>query len=90
MLKIYIKMKKGGMYMYEYLNIRKSSSTQPRWRSKVVWLGAASALWVLLDALGITQRIGLTNDTFNTVVSSIATILTLFGVLNNPTDSKHF
>lgn len=76
--------------MNECLNIRESSSRQPRWRSKVVWLGAASAFWVLLDALGITQRIGLTNETFNTVVSSIATILTLFGVLNNPTDPDNF
>jgi phi LC3 family holin len=63
---------------------------QNRFKSKVTWLAAAAAFWVLIDALGIPTKIGITNETFNSVVSSIATILTLFGVLNNPTDSENF
>ena len=53
-----------------------------------MWSGIAGAVWLILSAIGVPEKIGLTNDTFNTIVSAVGTILTLLGIVNNPTDSK--
>ena len=63
---------------------------QPRWRSWVVWVSVLGAAWTILNSLGITQRIGIEETTFKTIVDAIGVILTAFGILNNPTDRAHF
>ena len=65
------------------------NTKQSRWRSWPMWAGIAGAAWVLLSAVGIPQKFGLTNDTYNTVFNAAGTILILLGVVNNPTDSQH-
>lgn len=70
-------------------NTNAASTKQRRWKSWPMWLGILSALWMLASALGLPQKIGLTNDSYNNIVSAIGTILTLFGVVNNPTDSDN-
>jgi len=62
---------------------------QNRFKSWAMWAGIAGAVWLILSALGVPEKIGLTNDTFNTIVSAVGTILTLLGIMNNPTDSKN-
>ncbi len=67
-------------------NTAATDAKQNRWKSWPMWLGILSALWMLASSLGLPQQIGLTNETFNNIVSAIGTILTLFGVVNNPTN----
>jgi len=62
------------------------TSTQNRFRSWVMWSGIAGALWLIASALGLPQKIGLTNGTYISIVNAIGSILTLLGVVNNPTD----
>ena len=64
-----------------------ATEKQSRWKSWALWAGIAGALWLIASALGVPEKIGLTNETFNTIVSSIGTILTLLGVVNNPTSA---
>jgi len=64
------------------------TTTQSRFKSWAMWSGIAGAVWLILSAIGVPEKIGLTNDTFNTIVSAVGTILTLLGIVNNPTDSK--
>ena len=71
--------KTNGTSLYE---------NQSRWKSWPMWLGILSALWMLASALGLPQRIGLTNDAYRDIITAIGTILTLFGVVNNPTNSR--
>ena len=63
---------------------------QPRWKSWVVWVSVLGALWTILNALGITEELGIEETTFKTVVDAIGVILTAFGILNNPTDKANF
>jgi len=51
-----------------------------------MWSGIAGALWLIASALGLPQKIGLTDGTYITIVNAIGAILTLLGVVNNPTD----
>ena len=63
---------------------------QPRWKSWAVWVSALGAMWTIANAFGLTQKIGIEESTFKTVIDAIGVILTGFGILNNPTDKANF
>ena len=63
---------------------------QPRWRSWALWVSVLGALWTIASALGLTQKIGIEEGTFKTIVDAIGVILIGFGILNNPTDKANF
>ena len=58
---------------------------QNRFKSWALWLGIAGAVWLIASALGLPEKIGLTNETYNTILNAVGTILTLLGIVNNPT-----
>lgn len=62
---------------------------QNRFKSWALWVSVAGALWVILSAFGVTEKIGISESTFKTVLDAIGVILTAFGIVNNPTDSDH-
>ncbi|MEA4895825.1 MAG: hypothetical protein VB064_11260 [Oscillospiraceae bacterium] len=61
---------------------------QNRLKSWPMWAGILSALWLLASTFGLPQKIGLTNEAYNNIVSAAGTILTLLGVVNNPTNPR--
>ena len=63
-------------------------ATQPRWRSWATWVSILGAVGIVLQATGLLERWGLNDDGWNSLVTAIGTILTLFGIVNNPTDAK--
>ncbi len=65
-----------------------TTTKQNRFRSWPMWLGIFGALWTLAAATGLTANIGITNDTYNTIIGAVGTILTLLGIVNNPTNSS--
>ena len=65
-----------------------TDTKQSRLKSWPMWLGILSALWMLASTLGLPQEVGLTNDLYSNIITAIGTILTLLGVVNNPTNPK--
>lgn len=63
---------------------------QSRWKSWPMWVSLAGAVWMILSSLGIAEKIGIDEGTFNTVVNSIGSILIVFGIVNNPTTPDKF
>ncbi len=63
---------------------------QPRWRSWAVWVSVLGALWTIANSFGLTQKIGIEETTFKSVVDALGVILIGFGILNNPTDKENF
>lgn len=63
---------------------------QNRLKSWAVWLSVAGAVWVILSAFGLTEKWGITNEGWNSVLNAIGTILVAFGILNDPTTRDHF
>lgn len=61
---------------------------QNRFKSWALWVSVAGALWVIASAFGLTEKIGVTEDTFKRVLDALGSILIAFGIVNNPTDSK--
>jgi uncharacterized membrane protein len=64
--------------------------TQNRFRSKVAWLAVVALLGFVLGNYGLYDAIGMTNESFKTLVDLAFAALTTFGVFNNPTDASNF
>lgn len=61
-----------------------------RFKSWATWVSVAGAVWLLLSSFGITEKIGITSETWNTALNALGALLTAFGIVNNPTDKEHF
>ena len=60
-----------------------------RFKSWALWLSVAGARWAIANAFGLTQKIGIDEGTFKTVLDAVGVVLIAFGIVNNPTDAKH-
>lgn len=63
---------------------------QNRYKSWALWLSVAGAVWVILSAFGVTDKIGIDLAGWNKLVDAIGSILIVFGICNNPTDKENF
>lgn len=63
---------------------------QNRFRSWALWVSVAGAVWTIMSATGVVEKIGITEGTFKTVLDAVGTILIAFGICNNPTDADNF
>ena len=63
---------------------------QNRFKSWALWVGVAGAVWTILAAFGLPEKVGITSDIWNTVLNSVGTVLVLFGICNNPTNVDNF
>lgn len=61
---------------------------QSRMKSPVVWGAVVAQVLAILITLGVIDT-GM-SETINQVVAGVLQLLTIFGVLNNPTDKAHF
>lgn len=60
--------------------------TQNRWKSPVLWSGVVAqvvSLLILLDVIDTGM-----GDTINQVAAGVLQLLTLFGIVNNPTNPE--
>lgn len=64
---------------------------QNRFKSKVVWLSLASAVYLIYNTLATEFGwLTITDTTFNTVINALLGIFVTFGILNDPTSSDKF
>lgn len=63
---------------------------QNRFKSWALWVSVAGAIWTICSALGLTEKIGISEGTFKTVLDAVGVILIAFGICNNPTDKANF
>lgn len=61
-------------------------NNQNRFRSWALWVSVIGAIWTILAAFGITEKIGITDETLQVILNAAGTILIGFGIVNNPTD----
>jgi uncharacterized membrane protein len=62
------------------------TTTQSRWKSYVMWAAVISQIVAIVGLVGGWDAIGITSDIFQGVATAILEMLTLFGVINNPTN----
>ena len=64
--------------------------TQNRLKSKVAWLSVTAIIGFILGNYGLYSAIGLTDDTYRTLVDLVFVALSMFGVFNNPENVDGF
>lgn len=65
-------------------------TTQNRWRSWATWVALLGLVGILLSATGVFEKIGVDETVWDEVVAAIGTVLTAFGIVNNPTSKNTF
>lgn len=60
---------------------------QNRLTSKVFWVAILSAVALILKAFGVYE---IEDSTISIIVDTVFSILTIFGIANNPTDAEKF
>jgi uncharacterized membrane protein len=63
---------------------------QSRWRSPVAWSAVVALALFILKTYGLLSFIGLTEDSFKELTILLFTVLTAFGLFNNPTHADKF
>ncbi len=61
---------------------------QPRYKSWALWVSVLGLLGLILELTGVFEKIGLDSNEWDTVITSIGTVLTAFGIVNNPTSKE--
>lgn len=78
------------MLAYASEEEKQNFAKQNRFRSWALWVSVAGAVSVIFTALNVWEHIGITNDTFQAIVTAVGSILTAFGIVNNPTSKGEF
>lgn len=63
---------------------------QKRWRSPALWAAIVGLLGTIGFSSGLFERAGITNEVWASIGTLLGTILTVFGIANNPTDGSNF
>ena len=64
-----------------------TTGTQNRLKSWALWVSLAGLLGLILQSTGLFEKIGLDSEEWNAIVTSVGTVLTAFGIVNNPTNA---
>jgi len=57
-----------------------------RFTSWALWASVLGLAGLILEAAGVFTRLGITDEIWHGVITATGTILSAFGIVNNPTD----
>lgn len=60
---------------------------QDRFKSKYLWVAVGALIAFFLGNYGLYETIGLTAETFQTLLNLVFTLLIALGIINSPTDA---
>lgn len=72
------------------------AATESKWalrgrlRSKAAWASVVGSIILVMTAFNLWDCIGITQVQFKVLMTAIGTILTEFGIFNDPTSKKRF
>ena len=69
----------------EEQSIVSEKKCQPRYKSWALWVSVLGLVGLILELTGVFGKIGLDSQEWDTVVTGLGTVLTAFGIVNNPT-----
>lgn len=72
------------------MNNKDRNTIPERLKSWAVWVSVLGAVGVILNSVGVFDKIGLDSVTWDTIINAVGAILIAFGIVNNPTDKNHF
>ena len=74
----------------QFESTQKVITTQPKWKSKYFWIAVASLIGFILGNWGLYDAIGLTGETYQTLVNFILALPVALGIFNDSGNSKEW
>ena len=65
-----------------------NSDRQPRYKSWALWVSVLGLIGLILEMTGVFGVLGLDGSKWDVLVTAIGSVLTAFGIVNNPTCKK--
>lgn len=75
--------------MEEKKNEVTNAPEQPRLKSRVLWVSVLGLLGLILEMTGVFGKLGLDSAEWDMIITSVGSVLTAFGIVNNPTARSH-
>ncbi len=75
--------------MENFEKAKEITPVQPRYKSWALWVSVLGLLGLILELTGVFGKIGLDSAEWDMIITSIGTVLTAFGIVNNPTAKTH-
>ncbi len=61
---------------------------QCRVKSWAMWVSVLGLLGMILQHTGVFAKLGLDSETWDMIITLVGSVLTAFGIVNNPTEKK--
>lgn len=61
-----------------------------KWKNKGLWVSLFALVAFILNTYGLMPKLGLTNETFDTLVNLILPILIMLGVISDPSSGSWY
>lgn len=61
---------------------------QCRMKSWAMWVSVLGLLGMILQHTGVFAKLGLDSETWDMIITLVGSVLTAFGIVNNPTEKK--
>lgn len=62
--------------------------SQCRIKSWAMWVSVLGLLGMILQHTGVFAKLGLDSETWDMIITLVGSVLTAFGIVNNPTEKK--
>jgi uncharacterized membrane protein len=61
-----------------------------RFKNYGLWVSLFALIGLVLQTYGLFAKLGLTNETYNSIVSAILAVLVAAGIISNPTSGSGY
>lgn len=75
--------------MEEKKNEVTNAPEQHRLKSWALWVSVLGLLGLILEMTGVFGKLGLDSAEWDMIITSVGSVLTAFGIVNNPTARTH-
>ena len=63
---------------------------QNRFKSKALWASIIGLIVTVFSVFNVWQKIGIDSEAFSAIVAAVGSVLSAFGIFNDPTNKEGF
>lgn len=67
-----------------------TENSQPRYKSWALWVSVLGLIGLILSSTGLLEKMNLNSESWDSIITALGTVLTAFGIVNNPTNKLNF
>lgn len=76
------------MTYYASKEEKEALAKQSRWKSPVTWSAIFGLVMTIITVTGLADKIGISDAGLKSIIIAFGSVLSAFGIINNPTNSE--